>query len=567
MANRRPKSPLAKTTLSVEALEDRALMAFTTRIVLDFTPDHRSGAFIDTFILAQQQLRAGDASALVLDITGDSRLGPDDFEGLAYLIGERTKDFFAPVLKKLGDVAKSVKFKIGDLYGTSLLGYKQLKKGKMWPNMQVQVMYLGGSNISSYDTIGLANLAPKGKNVEGYSDVYTRTIYEISKGRSAQYFIDTVASTAAHELGHMYGLDHTERGINDIMAAYATNKPGRTRFYWDAIRELRKSFTGQPQIRANIKGEGTFLMAPGSEHGHAHGHEHDLDGGHDLGRAISPFTTILSAGARNELLGSPLIVSPEMIVVDADESGEFGDVGQDFAGDRDSGSLASPIDRALQTLRSTGVAGPLGIDSAASEEDASSILSAAGERSGEREAWSERLFARLTEADEDRAFDPNLFPTNHLGSTTEREMPAGAIVGAPQDWRIERWVESFPLPGSNTMAVSALELACIGPAPVWSLLTSAVSEAGPWSMWIVTGDGEGARQGENASMFEGTPTALPGEPVPAERVDTLETARQDAGAWPAAAAGFAVIAWATASDPAARRLSRQAARGAAWEPA
>ncbi|MBY0515175.1 MAG: hypothetical protein K2P78_14875, partial [Gemmataceae bacterium] len=263
----RPKS----ARLGVEDLEGRALPAAANYFVLDFTPDYHAGSFRDTFYTVKNA--AGVAPAF-LDFNRDGWVTDTDVSLAATAAANRVAAFYPPFVN---NAANHLSVQYGDTLANTNLGFNWIKWGVGTPAAEVAVMDFGGTSNQGLGVLGRVPQAGEGENVEGYGETYTRTVAVglLSKaGATPADFVDKVAGTAAHELGHMMGLRHTLGNPGNVMNAYQSNAPGSTYFAsgWqntdngyqqNTYTELDYSFqTNQRQVPApNYSLGGQFQLA------------------------------------------------------------------------------------------------------------------------------------------------------------------------------------------------------------------------------------------------------------------------------------------------------------------
>lgn len=266
---------------SFETLEDRRQLAASTVFVLDYTPDYRSmGSLHETFY--NVRFKDGSAPAM-FDFDGDRQLTANDVTVAANQITARVRGYFSNYLN-----TTNLRIIGGDVNANSnqLLGDQWLRYGLQTKAANVSVMFLGGRSVGG--EYGRAPLAREGYNVEGFGEVYVRTIAIDLVNRNPRAtpteFAIAVASTTAHELGHMMGLRHAASGpANNIMV------PGRGRANNYFPNQAVYTEGGAPQnahheLWYSLRGQPTYYQVvnygvpdPAMEHGHDHLHEHVHD--------------------------------------------------------------------------------------------------------------------------------------------------------------------------------------------------------------------------------------------------------------------------------------------------
>jgi hypothetical protein len=195
----------------VEPLEDRLVLTRTV-LVVDFSQDtglrplapatgFNGHAFADTFATP------GPSGSVprFLDFNGDGRVDGADVAPAAQAIVNDVSAYFAPF------PGENVTVEGVDVGGDTGAGRTMLRRGIDSKSMQVFVVYVGGAEFNPL-IFGRSVQAAKGFNFEGYARVYSDSIAGFlanslspaTPARFAQY----VASSAAHEFGHLLGLGH-----------------------------------------------------------------------------------------------------------------------------------------------------------------------------------------------------------------------------------------------------------------------------------------------------------------------------------------------------------------------
>jgi hypothetical protein len=295
-----------------ETLEVRQMLSAKSVFVLDFTPDYRSmGSLQETF--SNVRFANGSVPAM-FDFDRNGQLTGNDVRLAANEITSRVRGYFSSYL-----AANRVSIIAGDINAGSnqLLGDQWLRYGLRTNAVTVSVMYFGGRSAGG--EYGRAPLALDGYNVEGFGEVYVRTIAVDTVNRNPRAtpteFAISVASTTAHELGHMMGLRHATSGpANNVMV------PGRGRannyFPNQAVsteagraqnphHELWYSFQGQPSYYRVVS---YGLPDPAIEHVHEHGEEHSHSWMED---GVSSTGQLLMSEEEAALWSGPLTVVEE----------------------------------------------------------------------------------------------------------------------------------------------------------------------------------------------------------------------------------------------------------------
>lgn len=262
-----------------ETLEVRQMLTPASFFVLDYTPDYRTmGSLHQTF---NNVKFANGSVPRMFDFDGNGQLTGNDVTVAANEITSRVRRHFATYLAagKLTIIAGDV-----NAGANQLLGDQWLRHGLKSNAVTVSVMFFGGRSAGG--EYGRAPLALNGYNVEGFGEVYVRSIAIDLVNRNplatpAEFAI-SVATTTAHELGHMMGLRHATSGpARNIMV------PGRGRadnyFPNQAVstengraqnphHELWYSFQGQPSYYQVVS---YGLPDPAMDFTHEHEHEHE----------------------------------------------------------------------------------------------------------------------------------------------------------------------------------------------------------------------------------------------------------------------------------------------------
>jgi hypothetical protein len=288
--------PFAACRPQVEALEPRCVPK-VTQLIVDFTPDvgvffhsnYRRHDFADTFTITG----ANGLSPGFLDFNGDG-------------VVDTTTDLVLAKQQVLANVANY--FRPFSRFNVSVLGISpgagsgvglaNLNAGLASRSLQVFLMYVGGSdgNPATSGVYGVSIQANKGRNWEGFGHAFSDTIayglMQNNPGATPGDFAAFVASTIAHETGHMLGLGHPQPDYthpNNLMDSSSTGIGDRflhrnvlakvlinDRFVKEpqnAFLELKASFKGQPnEDTLPINPGQPFLSKRRPVRGHAHHH-------------------------------------------------------------------------------------------------------------------------------------------------------------------------------------------------------------------------------------------------------------------------------------------------------
>lgn len=252
LAQKAPR-PRASRLMGFENLETRQLLA-TTYVIMDFTPDSHTGNLMDTF--SNVRVPGKTYAPNFLDFDGDRKITSNDAVLCAQRVASKTASFFSFAASGL-----DVRFYYGDITTSTNWGTQWINYGKAYSNVETAVMYFGGTNRQS-GAIGMAPVASNGYNFEGYGECYTRAIgnwmASYRTTASTSEFVDRIAQVTAHELGHMFGLQHSSADMqNNVMNASQPSNAGAATFLnqsvktpagmQNAYQELRNSFYNQAQ--------------------------------------------------------------------------------------------------------------------------------------------------------------------------------------------------------------------------------------------------------------------------------------------------------------------------------
>ncbi len=265
-----------------------------TRLLIDFTPDTGAAMKHDfqrhDFVDAFKTTDARGRSPAFLDFNGDGVVDTTTDPALAReIIVQRVTNYYLPWLVRYHVSVEGIDFGTNTDEGT-----RALFQGIGSRSLQVFVMYVGGSQGDPRfsDTSGLSFQADQGKNWEGFGHAYADQVVQLflqdRPGATPSDFAAYVASTVAHEFGHMLGLGHPVPDFSNMANVMDSGANGlgdrflrrsyRARVYihdelfilrQNAFQELTQSFQGQPN-------ENKLVFVPGTppEDKAAHKHRH-----------------------------------------------------------------------------------------------------------------------------------------------------------------------------------------------------------------------------------------------------------------------------------------------------
>src|SRR5262249_19972963 len=268
-----------------------------TQLIVDFTPDvgvffhsnYRRHDFVDSFRITG----ANGQSPAFLDFNHDGVVDTTTDPALAeqQILADVT-NYFRPFLRFNVSI-------LGISPGAdSGVGLADLHAGIASRSLQVFLMYVGGSDgdPATSGVYGVSIQANEGRNWEGFGHAFSDSIVyglmQTNPSATPSDFAAFVASTIAHENGHMLGLGHPQPDYThptNVMDSSATGvgdhflrRPVLAKVLVNdqfvkepqsAFQELKASFRGQPN-------EDTLPVMPGQPFlpkrrrlgGHAHHH-------------------------------------------------------------------------------------------------------------------------------------------------------------------------------------------------------------------------------------------------------------------------------------------------------
>lgn len=260
----------------LEDLEDRLVLTRTVLLV-DFGQDpglrplapdlgFDGHTFAQTFNLTD----ASGHGPAFLDFNGDGQVNAADVPAAAGAVVQDVANYFAPFQ------GQHVTVSWADVTQETGVGRGLLRQGIRSKRLQGFVVYVGGAEVIS-TVFGRAVEAAKGFNYEGYGRVYPEAVVPFLEATdptaAPATFAADLASSVAHEFGHLLGLGHPfdataqqdnvmeplrVRGQDGFVSrsypAFLVRRAAGRRFLFigrqDPFAELRRSFRGQPDENA-----------------------------------------------------------------------------------------------------------------------------------------------------------------------------------------------------------------------------------------------------------------------------------------------------------------------------
>jgi len=291
-----------RSRLRVEALEGRVLPA--NHLLIDFSPDAvpnenwQPASFAAAFNLRY----ANGYAPAFLDFNQDGWVGSADVGPGAQAIANRVAQFLQPF---------NIQVWYGDAQSNTNLGWQWFNWGQQSSDL-VFVMYAGGiRQDGNTNILGEAYQPAVGYVNEYYAYAYATSLasYYMNYWSNAtpSQFVDKMAQTIVHELGHLVGMGHVYGNpvgdpsvmnynsnastayIPDAWYQYIEQYDNYRNEYWgwqNPAQEMRTSLAGEPNYANYYRWSYSHSEVPGLQlvtaseiMGDGHG-EHSHDGGH-----------------------------------------------------------------------------------------------------------------------------------------------------------------------------------------------------------------------------------------------------------------------------------------------